>query len=87
MSDGCSTAKERDDDAKAMTMIKRLTILTSRRTELDRTGSILPSTFSNCLRRCRDCSFVDFLAQRFGPTPEWERCRDGAEGRPMTKKF
>jgi hypothetical protein len=54
MSDGCSTAKERDDDAKAMTMIKRLTILTSRRTELDRTGSILPIKFCNCLRRCRD---------------------------------
>jgi hypothetical protein len=28
MSDGCSTAKERDAAAKAMTMIKRLTILT-----------------------------------------------------------
>jgi DNA-binding transcriptional LysR family regulator len=25
-------------------------------------------------------SFVDFLAQRFGPTPEWERWREGAEG-------
>jgi hypothetical protein len=84
MSDGCSTAKERDAAAKAMTMIKRLTILTMlRRTELDRTGSILASTFSSCLRRCRDCSFVDFLAQRFGPTPEWERWRDGAEGRPI----
>jgi hypothetical protein len=23
---------------------------------------------------------VDFLAQRFGPTPEWERWREGAEG-------
>ena len=55
MFDGCSTAKERDDAAKAMTMIKRLTILTMlRRTELNRTGSILPVAFCNCLRRCRD---------------------------------
>jgi hypothetical protein len=44
MSDSCSTAKERDDDAKAITMIKRLTNLTMlRRTDLNRTGSILLS--------------------------------------------
>jgi hypothetical protein len=37
MSDGCSTAKEWDGAAKAMTMIKRLTILIMfRRTEFDR---------------------------------------------------
>ena len=43
----CSTAKERDDAAKAMTTIKRLTILTMlRRTELDCIGSILPSRFA-----------------------------------------
>src|SRR5262249_12670574 len=37
-------ANERDDTARAMTMIKRLTILAIfRRIELDRTESILPS--------------------------------------------
>jgi hypothetical protein len=46
-SDGCSTAKERDDAAKATTIVKRLTILTMRRrTELNRTGSILQSRFA-----------------------------------------
>jgi hypothetical protein len=35
------------DVAKAMTMVKRLTIFAIfRRTELDRTGSILPSRFA-----------------------------------------
>src|SRR5579862_6554868 len=53
MSDGFSTAKERDDAAKAMTIIKRLMSLTTfRRTELGRTGSFLPSRFCNMnLRR------------------------------------
>ena len=47
MSNGCSTAKEQGDDAKAITMIKRLAILTMlRRTELDGTGSVLPSRFA-----------------------------------------